>query len=148
MSTEIIIRSGWDRVRYTLLFELILVSSSTAIIALILDRDVLDTGYFALLLSLTAMVTNYLYNYAFDRYDVSQGRIPTERSIKFRLVHAVGFELLLLTITLPLVMWWLQLSFLQALLLDISMMAAVVVYTFLYGIAYDKAFPIVQPRTA
>ena len=148
MSTEIIIRSGWDRLRYTLLFELILVSSSTAIIALILDRDVLDTGYFALLLSLTAMVTNYLYNYAFDRYDVSQGRIPSERSIKFRLVHAVGFELLLLTITLPLVMWWLQLSFLQALLLDISMMAAVVVYTFLYGIAYDKAFPIAQPRTA
>lgn len=148
MSTEIIIRSGWDRLRYTLLFELILVSSSTAIIALILDRDVLDTGYFALLLSLIAMVTNYLYNYAFDRYDVSQGRIPTERSIKYRVIHAVGFELILLTFTLPLVMWWLQLSFLQALLLDISMMAAVVVYTFLYGIAYDKAFPIAQPRTA
>lgn len=143
----ITIRTGLDRLRYTLLFEIILVSASTAVIAGVLERELLDTGYFALILSLIAMVTNYLYNYAYDRFDVSRGRIPTERSLKHRLFHAVGFELILLFATLPLVMGWLELNLIDALLLDVSMMAAVVIYTFIFGLSYDKMFPIEQLQT-
>lgn len=143
-AVDIITRSGLDRLRYTLLFEAILVASSTAVIAFLLERDLLEVSYLALILSAIAMATNFFYNYAFDYFDVSYGRIPTERSIKHRIYHAVGFELILLFFTLPLIVWWLELSLIHALLLDIGMMAAVVIYTFLFGLEYDRAFPIKQ----
>ncbi|WP_293266292.1 PACE efflux transporter [Neptunomonas sp.] len=145
-SENIITRSGLDRLRYTLLFEIILIISSTAVIAFILKRDLMEITFLALILSTIAMAINYFYNYAYDYFDVSQGRIPTERSVKHRVFHAVGFELFLLFFTLPIIMWWLELSFINALLLDIGMMAAVVVYTFLFGLGYDRAFPIRQPE--
>jgi uncharacterized membrane protein len=143
---DIVTRSSLDRLRYTLLFEILLVSSSTAVIAFTLQRDFLDIGYLALILSGIAMLTNYFYNYAYDYFDISQGRIPTERALKHRIYHALGFELLLLLFTLPLIMWWLELSLINTLLLDIGMMAAVVVYTFLFGLGYDRVFPIKQPE--
>ncbi|MGY8873030.1 MAG: PACE efflux transporter [Pseudomonadales bacterium] len=145
-TTDIITRSGLDRLRYTLLFEAILVASSTAFIALLLERDLLEVSYLVLVLSAIAMVTNFFYNYAYDSMDVYYGRIPTERSIKHRIYHAVGFELSLLFFTLPLIIWWLELSLVNALLLDVGMMAAVVIYTFLFGLGYDRAFPIKQPE--
>jgi uncharacterized membrane protein len=145
-TTGIATRSGLDRLRYTLLFEAILVASSTAVIAFLLERDLLEITYLALVLSAIAMATNFFYNYAYDYIDVSYGRIPTERTLKHRVYHAVGFELILLFFTLPLIMWWLELSLINALILDIGMMAAVVVYTFLFGLGYDRAFPIKQPE--
>lgn len=144
MTGNIVIRSGLDRLRYTLLFEAILLGSSTAAMAFILQRDLLEMGYLALVISLIAMLTNYFYNYAYDYFDTSRGRIPTERTLTHRIYHALGFELLLLFFTLPLIMWWLEMSFINTLLLDIGMMAAVVVYTFLFGLGYDRVFPIKQ----
>ena len=145
VAANIATRSGLDRLRYTLLFEAILLGSSTFVIAFVLQRDLLEIGYLTLAVSIIAMLINYFYNYAYDYYDISQGRIPTERTLKHRIYHALGFELLLLFFTLPLIMWWLELSFINTLLLDISMMATIVVYTFLFGLGYDRAFPIHQP---
>lgn len=145
-TADIVTRSGLDRLRYTLLFEAILVASSTAVIAFILERDLLEVSYLALVLSAIAMATNFFYNSAYDYIDVSFGRIPTERSLKHRVYHAVGFEIILLFFTLPLIIWWLELSLVNALLLDIGMMATVVIYTFLFGLGYDRAFPIKQPE--
>lgn len=148
VAKEIVTRSGLDRLRYTLFFEAILVISSTAVIAFILQRDILEVSFFALVLSVIAMLTNYFYNYAYDYLDIRQGRIPTERTLTHRIYHALGFETLLLVFTLPLVMWWLELSLVSALLLDISMMVAIVIYTFLFGLVYDRVFPIQQPQQA
>nr|WP_232349166.1 PACE efflux transporter [Neptunomonas qingdaonensis] len=145
MAGNIVIRSGLDRLRYALLFEAILLGCSTAVMAFILQRDLLEMGYLALIISLIAMLTNYCYNYAYDYIDISRGRIPTERTLTHRIYHALGFELLLLLFTLPLIMWWLDMSFINTLLLDIGMMAAVVVYTFLFGLGYDRVFPVKQP---
>ena len=88
---------------------------------------------------------NFIYNYYFDRFDVSQGRIPTERSTKWRIIHATGFELILTCTSLPLFMWWLDISFLPALMMDIGMVLFVLLFTFCYTLAYDKIFPVAQP---
>ncbi|WP_286239024.1 PACE efflux transporter [Neptuniibacter halophilus] len=145
MATKIVMRSGWDRLRYALSFELILLTLCTLIIATILQRELLDIGLMGVAMSLLALGCNYVYNYVFDRWDARCGRIPSERSMPRRVLHALGFELSLVTLTLPLMMWWLELGFIEALIMDLGMMAGVVVYTFLFGLAYDWLFPVKQP---
>ena len=83
----------------------------------------------------------------YDRVDVRRGRVPTERTATGRIIHAVGFETILVTTSLPIVMWWLGISWWQALLMDLGLMAVVVVYTFLFTVTYDRLFPVVQPAS-
>ena len=145
MATDIVIRTGLDRLRYALLFEGILIVLFSLAMTILTQRSIFDMGLLSITLSLIALAVNFVYNYAFDRYDVRHGRIPTERSRAGRILHAVGFEFTLVVVNLPIVMWWLEWGFWQALLVDAIAMAAVVVYTYFFTMAYDKLFPIEQP---
>jgi len=141
----IAVRGGWDRIRYALIFEGILIVLFGAAMALVTGRDMLDTGGLAVALSILALVTNLLYNFVYDRIDVAFGRVPTERSRMGRVAHAIGFELTLVILGLPLIMWWLDLDFWRALALDVTAMVFVVIYTYFFTLAYDRIFPVAQP---
>lgn len=145
MATDIVIRTGLDRLRYALLFEGILVALFAVTTTLIFDRGLLSMGALSVVLSLIALAINFVYNYFFDRFDVRHGRIPTERSRQWRVVHALGFEATLVVINLPVLMWWMDWTFWQALVLDVIAMAGIVIYTYFFTLAYDRVFPIVQP---
>lgn len=148
MSQTIVIRSGMDRLRYTLLFEAILVTLFTLVLAKVFQRELHDVGALAVVMSLVAMAVNLVYNYVYDRIDVAAGRVPTERSAKGRVLHAVLFEFTLLLTFLPLTMAWLDLSLLGAIAMNAVGMTSVVVYTFIFTWIYDRVFPIVQPSQA
>lgn len=141
----IVVRGGWDRIRYALIFEGILIVLFGAAMSLVTGHDMLDTGGLAVVLSILALVTNLVYNYVYDRVDVAFGRVPTERSRTGRVVHAIGFELTLIVLGLPLMMWWLDLNFWQALALDVATMVFVVIYTYFFTLAYDRILPVAQP---
>jgi uncharacterized membrane protein len=96
------------------------------------------------MLSVIAMVVSVIYNDLFDRVDARDGRVPTERALKGRVIHAVGFEFLLVLTSLPIIMWWMSWSWWQALAFDLVAMACVIFYTFLFTLAYDRFFPIAQ----
>ena len=145
MTSDIVIRTGLDRIRYAVLFEGLLVAIFSIAMFLMFERGLLDMGAFSVTLSLIALVINCVYNSIYDRIDVRYGRIPTERSRLGRIVHAVGFEFTLVVVNLPIIIWWMQWSFWQALGFDIIAMAAVVVYTYYFTLAYDRLFPIEQP---
>ncbi len=145
MATDIVIRTGLDRLRYAVLFEGLLVAIFSVALFLMFERGLLDMGAFSVTLSLIALVVNFVYNSIYDRIDVRYGRVPTERSRFGRIVHAVGFEFTLVVVNLPIIMWWMQWSFWQALGFDIIAMAAVVVYTYYFTLAYDRVFPVEQP---
>ena len=144
MATDIVIRTGLDRLRYALLFEGILIVLTAVIIALLFDRSFLSMGALSAILSLVALAINFVYNYCFDLFDVRNGRIPTERSRPWRIVHALGFEATLVIINLPLLMWWMSWTIWKALAFDIVAMAAIVVYTYFFTLAYDRLFPVEQ----
>lgn len=144
MKNEIKIRSGKDRLRYTLLFEVILLSILVPVGAFLLEKHVLQLGLLAVVLSLKAMLFNLVYNWIFDRFDVRAGRIPTERSFTYRLIHVLGFEVGLVITSLPIVVWWLGVTILQALLIDISVTSFVVLYTLIFSWGYDRLFPVMQ----
>ena len=145
MATDIVIRTGADRLRYALMFEGLLVAIFAIVTALLLERSFLSMGALSVTLSLIALAINFVYNYYFDRFDVRNGRIPTERSRNWRIVHAIGFETALVIINLPLLTWWMNWTVWQALALDVVAMAGVVVYTYFFTLAYDRLFPIEQP---
>lgn len=145
-SNRIVIRTGADRIRYTLLFEAFLLLTIAPTVAFFLDKDALDVGMLAVVLSLKAMAMNLVYNYFYDRFDVKRGVTPTKRTGSQRLVHAIGFELSLTLTSLPIVCWWLDLSVLQALIMDASIITFIVLYTYVFTLIYDRIFPVVQPR--
>ncbi|MFT5706341.1 MAG: putative membrane protein [Oceanospirillaceae bacterium] len=144
MNTKIVIRGKWDRLRFTLIFEMLLIALIAPILAWTLERGALDTGFVSLVLGIKAMILNFIYNYVFDLVDVNSGRIPTQRSVKRRIGHALGFELLLTLTSLPIIIWWLDLNLWQALIIDISVMGVVVLYTLVFTRIYDGFFPIQQ----
>ena len=145
MRKTIVVRTAGDRLRYSLLFELLLVSILTVVGALVLERQVLDVGVLMVVLAIKAMLFNLAYNWLFDRLDVRAGRVPTMRSFAGRIVHAIGFECGLVLTSLPLVIWWLDLTLLQALMMDFAVTSFVVVYTVAFGWGYDRLFPVPQP---
>ena len=144
MQNKITIRSGRDRLRYTVLFEFFLLLMLAPIGAVIFDRHLFEIGLLSLVLSVKAMLLNLVYNWFFDLLDVRAGRVPTQRSVSGRVMHAVGFEIFLLLTSLPIVMWWLGLSLVQAFLMDVVVTCFVVVYTFVFTWSYDLRYPVEQ----
>ena len=69
-----------------------------------------------------------------------------KRGFRIRIVHAVLFEAGLVIAGLFLIAWWLDLTCIDAFLLDISLSAFFLVYAFCYNWGYDMVFPV--PRTA
>ena len=145
MATDIVIRTGLDRLRYALLFEGILVVLFTTAMALLFDRGLSSMGALSVVLSLVALFANVVYNTIYDSVDVRYGRIPTERSRKGRALHAVGFEFTLVILSLPIIVWWMTWGWWQAIAFNTVAMAAIVVYTYFFTLAYDRVFPVVQP---
>jgi len=141
---QIVTRSGWDRIRYAVIFEALLILGFGAALSGLSDSNIFRTGALAVVLSLIAMIVSVFYNYLFDSVDVRSGRVPTERALAGRIIHAVGFEFLLVLTSLPIIMWWMSWSFWQALSFDLVAMACVIIYTFLFTLAYDRVFPIAQ----
>ena len=68
------------------------------------------------------------------------------RLVKHRALHALGFECSLIVLTLPLVMHWTGMGWLEALIADIAVALAYVAYAFVFNLGYDRFFPIDASR--
>ena len=102
-------------------------------------------GLLALIAAIAA-VWNALYNTSFDWVEGRlTGRTADQRPALMRVVHASGFELGLLLVSLPVVMAWTGMSWLQALVADAGLAAAYVVYAYVFNLGYDRVFPVSQP---
>ena len=145
MSQKVALRSGKDRLRYSLLLEVTLMTFLIPAGAAFFDKSILDIGVLGLVLSLKAVLLSLVYNWAFDRLDARKGRISSDRKALGRILHAVGFELTLLVTSVPLYVWWLGLGLFEAIATDLVVTSFVVVYTYLFTLVYDRAFPVLAP---
>lgn len=146
MTETVILRSGRDRLRYTITFELLLMAMLIPAGAAFFDKPITEIGLLGAILSIKAMLLNLLYNWVFDKVDARAGRISSERSPVGRILHAVGFELSLTVTSLPIYMYLLKLGLVEALLTDITVTSFVVAYTWAFTLAYDKTFPLRRPQ--
>lgn len=134
-------RTGADRLRHTLGFEVLGLMLSVPLFSLLSGQPVDHLGPLAILLSLLATGWNYLYNLMVDHWMVRKlGRL--DKRLLERVLHALLFELGLLLVALPLTALWLGISLWQALWLDIGFTLFFVFYAFFYNLAYDRLFPL------
>ncbi|WP_417251575.1 multidrug/biocide efflux PACE transporter [Castellaniella sp.] len=124
-----------ERIFHALTFEILAIGISAPLAAWITQRPVLSMGILTAVIATIAVAWNMLYNWFFDRL---QARWEFERSYWVRVGHACGFEAGLILIAIPFVAWWLDISYLQALILDIGFVLFYLPYGFLFNLGYDK----------
>ncbi len=134
-------RTPADRLRHTILFEVIGLVTCTPLASWALGRDFFRVGVMTMIISLTAMVCNYLFNLAFDHVLESLGHPVNVRPPWLRAVHAVLFEASLMLLTVPFVAWWLDLSLWAGFLTEVGFAVFFLVYAYIYNWAYDAYFP-------
>lgn len=134
-------RGTLDRIRHTVGFELIGLLIFAPLGSWVFGYALHQMGVIAAVASLIAAIWNYVYNLMFDKAMVRlTGSV--RKSPAVRVCHALLFELGLLTVFLPGVAWYLKISLLDALLMDLAVAGFYVVYAFVYNWAYDIVFPV------
>ncbi len=143
MSASPKLRSLSDRLRQIALFEaggLLLVTPPFAWASGVPLSESL--GLLALL-ALIASIWNACYNTGFDWLEGRlTGRTADRRPLRLRCVHAVCFECGLLLMTLPIIVWWTGMGWVEALIADIGLALTYTLYAFLFNLGYDRLFPI------
>jgi uncharacterized membrane protein len=134
-------RTSADRIRHTLLFEIIGLVTCAPLASWILGKGLAQIGALSIVLSLTAMCVNYIYNLVFDIALVRLGRPVNLRPTWMRVIHAILFETSLLILAIPLVAWWLDMTLWMAFLTNLGFSLFFLVYAFAYNWVYDVVFP-------
>lgn len=125
-----------QRIIHASCYELILLVIGTPILGLVLGTSLTHTGILWVMMSITAVIWNMVFNHGFEKFEQQQGW--KHRTIKIRILHAVGFEGGLLIFTVPMIAWMMNMSLWNALWLDIGLALSIMVYTFIYQWCYDS----------
>ena len=145
MSSTPKLRSFGDRLRQIALFEiggLLLITPPFAWASGVPIRE--SIGLLALL-ALIASIWNGSYNTCFDWMEGRlTGRTADRRPFRLRCAHALGFEMGLFSMSLPIIVWWTGMGWAEAAITDIVLAITYTVYALLFNMGYDRVFPIEQ----
>ncbi|AOE98343.1 MULTISPECIES: PACE efflux transporter [Serratia] len=123
---------------YVTAYEIIGMTISALGLALLSGHAPTSTGPLAVVITTIAVSWNFIYNYLFEWWESRQA--SRARTLKRRILHAVGFQLTLVVYLIPLIAWWMGITLWQALLLDMALIVIIPCYTFLFNWAFDKLF--------
>ena len=140
MTTENKNMSFTARVIHMIVFEVFGILIFTPFAMFVLNESIFHIGVIAVVISLMAMVWNFVYNYIFDLVENSLNGHRSTRRVIIRLLHALLFELGLLIVTIPIVAYWLNMSFLDALIIDIGFVLFYLIYAFFYNYIFDNIY--------
>jgi uncharacterized membrane protein len=132
-----------DRVRQVTLFELGGLLLITPPFIWLSGLKVGESLALLAAIALLAALWNGAYNTLFDWSEGRlTGRQADRRPWPLRIAHAMGFELGLLAMSLPLIVRWTGMDWLTALFADLGLALSYTAYAFVYNLGYDRAFPI------
>lgn len=127
------------RIVYVASYELIAV----LIVALALATLGFSGGGSALIAVVSsgvALVWNYIWTTTFEAWERRQSSQP--RTVRRRMVHAVGFEGGLILFLVPILAWVLQVALVEALVLELGLLVFFLIYTFVFAWLFDKVLPL------
>ncbi|NTE86464.1 PACE efflux transporter [Agrobacterium rubi] len=134
-------RTIGDRIRHALSFEIIGLALIIPLGSVVFGMPAEDIGIVGVVSATIATAWNYLYNLGFDH--VMQRKLgTTQKTVAIRVAHAVLFELGLLLVLMPFIAWYLDISIIHALVMDVSFALFYVVYAFVFNWCYDRLFPL------
>lgn len=102
------------------------------------DSSLDRAGALAFFGSLFAVSWNFVYNNLFERWESK--RITRGRNFVRRVIHAVGFEVGFLLVLMPAAAWWLEITYLHSLLLNLGLNIFFLFYTFAFTWCFDRVF--------
>ena len=126
------------KIVYVSLYEAIAIVVASFGFAALAGAELGHASVLSVMASVIAVSWNLAYNSLFERWETRQKK--RGRSIRRRIVHAIGFEGGLVGILVPVVAWWLDISLWQAFLLDLALVVFFLVYTFVFAWVFDRVF--------
>ena len=132
-----------ERLVHAVGYEVFAVLLCAPLLSWVMGKSLATAGALAVTLSVIAMLWNMVYNALVDRW-VQTERIHWKASARF--VHGLGFEAGLVVWCLPVAAWMLEISLLQAFMVELGFFVIILPYTVLYNWAFDKARHLVMQR--
>ncbi|MGQ3672433.1 PACE efflux transporter [Xanthobacter sp. TB0136] len=126
------------RVVYLVIYEALAIAVVTLGLSFASGQTAEHTSFAAIGSSVIAVVWNFTFNTAFEAWESRQ--VVRGRSFRRRAAHALLFEAGLVIMLVPLFAWWLDMSLLDAFILDIGLTLFFLVYTFVYNLGFDTVF--------
>ncbi|CEO39665.1 PACE efflux transporter [Photobacterium kishitanii] len=133
-------RTTFDRIRHAIGFEVIGLLLMVGILSQF-GFELGHVGAVGVFFSIVATLWNYVYNQWFDNF-MQQKYSTTQKTVRIRLLHSLGFEAGLLVVTIPVLAWVLNVSLWHAFVLDIGMVVFYLFYAYGYNLIYDRIYPI------
>ena len=139
--TALLLCKGWwmsflERFFHATLFEATVVLLSVFALYFFTEESVSVLFGSMMLVSLTAMLWNMIFNYFLDKIFTG----PWEkRGVIFRALHAISFEVGLLVFTVPIIAYFLKVDWVTAFMMDFSLTVMITIYTFIFNWVYDHA---------
>lgn len=126
------------RMIYVVSYELIAIMLTTLLLV-VLGFGSGSSGALAVTASAVAVTWNYIWTTIFEAWEARQE--SQTRTLRRRAVLAIGFEGGLGLILVPITAWLLDVSLLEALRLEVGLLAFFLVYTFVFSWLFDRVWP-------
>ena len=126
------------RVLQAVFYEVGAIAITTPIIKFAFDTPTPSSIGLAVVMSTIALAWNYIFNAIFERWE-SRQKIKG-RSIWRRLAHGISFEGGLVTMLVPLMAYWLNISLLNAFYAELGILLVFFIYAVAFTWAFDKIF--------
>lgn len=141
-----ILEARLRRIIYVIIFEFFAIVFSTVLLAALSQGDAAGSLPVAIVVSVVAVVWNFVYNTGFEALE--QKLKLTERTVITRILHAIGFEGGLILAIIPIFMYWYQVGFIEAFMMEAALLVFFLVYTFVFTWVFDRVFPLPRPVEA
>lgn len=119
-------------------YELLGFVVGTVVMALLTGKSPATTGPLALMITGIATAWNVAFNYLFEAWERRQR--DRRRTVRRRILHAVAFQMTLVCLLVPLIAWWLDITLIQAFVLDLVFIVYIPFFTFGYNWMFDRFF--------
>ena len=119
---------------HALSYEVILLVIIALVLSYMFEMPMQVTGGLGIAMAVTSVLWNMLFNHYFEKFEAKR---QLHRTFKIRILHAIGFEGGLMLATIPMVAYALEISMLQAILIDLLMTLSILLYTFIFQYCYD-----------
>jgi uncharacterized membrane protein len=126
------------KIVYAVSFETLGALLASAALMLMSEASASSSLVLSLLTATIALSWSFVFNTIFEAWEARQ---PVKgRSLRRRTVHALLFEGGLVLICIPVMAWWLQVGYLEALVYEAGLIALFIVYTYAFTWGFDRVF--------
>jgi uncharacterized membrane protein len=128
------------KVVQAILYEVIAIAVLSPTLSMIYDDGLAHAGALSVMLSASALVWNMAYNALFEYWEARQ--IHRTRTLRRRLLHSLGFEGGLVVMLVPLVAWWLDITWWSALVTNLGLFVFFFFYALVFQWGFDRVFDV------